>query len=52
MLVKLLHDTLVKFPKDTVLEVSEEEGKRLIAFRNAVEEKPAPKKAAKKGETK
>ena len=48
MLVKLLRDTFVKFQKNTVVEVSEEEGKRLIAYRNAVEEKPAPKKAAKK----
>ena len=48
MLVKLLRDTFVKFQKNAVVEVSEEEGKRLIAFRNAVEEKPAPKKAAKK----
>lgn len=47
MLIKLLHDTLVKFPKDAVIEVSEQEAKRLIAFRNAVEEKPVPKKAAK-----
>lgn len=48
MLVKLLHDTLVKFPKNMVVEVSEEEGKRLIMLGNAEEEKPAPKKAAKK----
>lgn len=48
MLVKLLRDSFVKFQGGAVIEVSEEEGKRLIAFRNAEEEKPAPKKAAKK----
>lgn len=53
MKVKLLHDTVVRFPKDTIVEVSEEEAKRLIAFNNAakVEEpkakKPTTKRAAK-----
>lgn len=45
MKIKLKHDTIVRFPKDTVLDVSEEEAKRLIAFGNAekVEEKPKKK---------
>lgn len=47
MQIKLLHDTLVKFQKDVILEVPEEEARRLIAFKNAVEEKSAPKKAVK-----
>lgn len=51
MTVELLRDTIVKFPQGTVLEVSEEEGKRLMAFNNAKPvEKSAPKKAAKKKE--
>lgn len=62
MKVKLTNDTLVRFAKDTVLEVSEQEASRLIAFNNAVEvkakaeakpaeekpEKPAKKKTPKK----
>lgn len=49
MLVKLTHDTAVRFSEGTVLEVSEQEGKRLIAFGNAVEEKKAePEKTTKK----
>ena len=49
MKVKLTHDTLVRFAKDTVLEVSEQEASRLIAFNNAVkvEEKKAEAKTAK-----
>ena len=47
MKVELIHDVRVWFPKGSVLDVSDEEGKRLIAFKNAVE-KTAPKKAAKK----
>ena len=45
MKVKLTHDTLVRFAKDTVLEVSDQEASRLIAFNNAV--KVEEKKAAK-----
>lgn len=49
MKVKLTHDTLVRFAKDTVLEVSDQEASRLIAFNNAVEvkEKKAEAKTAK-----
>lgn len=39
MLVKLTNDTVVRFAKGTVLEVSEQEASRLIAFNNAVEVK-------------
>lgn len=57
MKVKLTHDTLVRFAKDTVLEVSDAEASRLIAFNNAVEvkakaekveAKPTKKKTTKK----
>lgn len=48
MIIELTNNTIVRFEKGSVLEVSEEEGKRLIAFNNAVEKKTAPKKAAKK----
>lgn len=48
MTVELLHDTIVRFPKGAVVEVSEAEARRLIAFGNAKEQKTAPKKAAKK----
>ena len=57
MKVKLTHDTVVRFAKDTVLEVSDQEALRLIAFNNAVEvkakaekaeAKPAKKKTTKK----
>lgn len=50
MKVKLAHDTLVRFAKDTVLEVSDQEASRLIAFNNAVkvEEKKAAAKPARK----
>lgn len=49
MKVKLTHDTLVRFAKDTVLEVSDQEASRLIAFNNAVEvEAKAEAKPAKK----
>lgn len=51
MKVKLTNDTIVRFAKDTVLEVSEEEASRLIAFNNAVKvEKKAEAKPAKKKE--
>ena len=36
MKVELKRDTIVRFPKGTVLEVSDEEAARLIAFGNAV----------------
>lgn len=45
MKVKLTNDTIVRFAKDTVLEVSDKEASRLIAFNNAV--KVEEKKAAK-----
>ncbi len=49
MKVKLVNDTVVRFAKGTTLDVSDEEGKRLIAFGNAVEEeKKAEAKPAKK----
>ena len=50
MKVKLTHDTVVRFAKDTVLEVSDQEAKRLVAFKLAeevkakAETKPAKKK--------
>lgn len=46
MLIKLIHDTSVRFPKDSILEVTEEEGKRLKAF-NLAEEVQAEKKTKK-----
>ena len=55
MKVRQTRDTVVRFAKDTVLEVSDKEASRLIAFNNAVEvkakaEKPEakPAKAKKK----
>lgn len=53
MKVKLTHDTIVRFPAGAVLEVSDQEAKRLMALNNAVPaeaEQPAPKqtKAPKK----
>lgn len=50
MKVELLRDTVVRFAKGTVLEVSAEEASRLIAFKNAVrvEEKKTEAKTAKK----
>lgn len=50
MLVKLTNDTVVRFAKGSVLEVSDEEASRLLAFNNAVkvEEKKAAAKPAKK----
>lgn len=51
MKIKLTNDTAVRFAEGTVLEVTEEEAKRLIAFNNAVEVKPkAEAKPAKKKE--
>ncbi len=50
MKIKLTNDTIVRFVKGTVLEVSDQEASRLIAFNNAVkvEEKKAAAKPAKK----
>ena len=48
MKVKLTNDTIVRFAKGTVLEVSDQEDSRLIAFNNAVEVKEAEAKPAKK----
>lgn len=50
MLIKLIHDTSVRYPKDSILEVTDDEGKRLIAFGNAIktEAKAEPKKTKKK----
>lgn len=51
MKIKLTHDTIVRFPAGAVLEVSDEEAKRLMAFNNAIPaeaEKPAEKPKAKK----
>ena len=52
MLVKLLHDTIIRFNQGATLEVSDQEASRLVAFGNAVivekkaepEAKPAKKK--------
>ena len=48
MIVKLTHDTIVRFEKDTVLEVSDKEASRLIAFGNAVEVEKKTAKTEKK----
>ena len=48
MKVKLTNDTLVRFEKGHVLEVSEEEASRLIAFNNAEAVEEPKKKTAKK----
>lgn len=47
MKVEVLHDTIIRFPKGAVVEVSEEEARRLIAFGNA-REAQQEKKARKK----
>ncbi len=49
MLIKLNRDTLVKLPKDFVIEVTDEEAKRLISLGNAEAEvkKEEPKKVTK-----
>lgn len=50
MKVRLTNDTIVRFEKGTVLEVSDQEALRLFAFHNAepvVEEKKAEKKSKK-----
>lgn len=51
MKIELKRDTIVRFSKGTVLEVSEKEASRLIAFGNAVAVKE-PKLETKKTETK
>ncbi len=52
MKVKLTNDTIVRFARGTVLEVSEQEASRLISLNNAVEVKAKaeakPAKAKKK----
>lgn len=52
MLVKILrNNTVVRMEKDTVVDVSEKEAKRLASFHNAEivkEEKPEAKPATKK----
>lgn len=48
MKVKLTRDTSVRFAKDTVLEVSDKEASRLIAFNNAVEVKAKVEKVEAK----
>lgn len=49
MKIKLTQDTLVRFAKETVLEVSDTEASRLISLNNAVEVKEkAEAKPAKK----
>lgn len=39
MIVKLLHDTIVRMKAGTILDLPDEEAKRLISFNNAKEEK-------------
>lgn len=50
MKIKLLSDTIVKFPKDSVIDVDNAEAKRLISLGLAKEEKPKAtgKKTTKK----
>lgn len=48
MKVEILRDTLVRVNKGAVIEVPEAEGRRLMAFHNAVEVKEPAKKPAKK----
>jgi len=47
MKIELTHDTSVRYPKGTILDLPEEEAKRLMCFNNAVavEEEAKPKKA-------
>ena len=50
MKVELKHDTVVRFAAGSIVEVTEAEAKRLVAFGNAsfiVDEKPAEKPAKK-----
>lgn len=50
MKVEIKRDTIVRFGKGSVIEVADEEGKRLISFGNAAEvkEEPKPKKKTTK----
>lgn len=48
MKVRLTQDTAVRFVKDTVLEVSDQEASRLFAFNLAVKVEKAEAKPAKK----
>lgn len=48
MKVRLIRDTIVRMQKDTLVEVTETEGKRLIAFGNAEAVNAVPKKTSKK----
>lgn len=50
MIVKLLSDTIVRFPKECVIDVDVSEAKRLISLGLAKEEKPksSGKKTTKK----
>ena len=48
MKVKLTRDTLVRILANSTIEVTDEEGKRLIAFGNAVEYVAPKKKETKK----
>ena len=48
MKVKLLRDTIVRFPVGAEIEVSEEEGARLIAFLTAEKVEAEKPKAEKK----
>lgn len=44
MIIELTRDTSVRLSKGTVIEVSDDEGKRLIAFHNAKKAKTKKKK--------
>lgn len=44
MKVQIINDTLVRVKKGEVIEVEETEGRRLMAFKNAVEVKESTKK--------
>lgn len=51
MKVKITHDTLVRFPMGAILDLPEEEAKRLMSLGNAetvVEEKPKKASTRKK----
>lgn len=52
MKVKLTRDTLVRILANSTIEVTDEEGKRLIALGNAVEVIPKKKETKKKGASK
>lgn len=52
MNVELTKDTIVRLPKGTVIAVSDEEGKRLIAFNNAIAAVEKKEVKTKKGAAK